>query len=219
MQIHALLMVEHSVIGRMIEVIKSLIEPMHGSRQARPLRLDNVIDFLCMYADRCHHVKEEDIFFYRCDKKGMHETDKKIMEELIEEHIFIMKTVGDIIDAWQKHADGHRSAKETLRNKLEILTTFYPEHMRKEDEIFFPKALTYFSHDDQDSMLREFSKFDENSGFEEYLTIPCQLELLAAGTPQQSTRQFHLFQPGRSWMQARRTLFKNPFRLPHFLRK
>ena len=102
MQIHAFLMVEHSVIGRMIEVIKSLIETMQGSRQARPLRLDNVIDFLCMYADRCHHVKEEDIFFYRCDKKGMHETDKKIMAELIEEHIFIMKTVGEIIDAWQK---------------------------------------------------------------------------------------------------------------------
>jgi hemerythrin-like domain-containing protein len=182
MRVYIPLVAEHDVILRMTEVIKKLPECMRESRKEIPVNFDNVIDFLCMYVDRCHHVKEEDIFFRHCEKKGIQGTDKKIMEELIEEHIVIMRTVGELTGAREKHSKGYRSAGETLERTLEMLTTYYLKHMRKENEIFFPKAFKYFSLEEEYSMLREFWKFNEKILFEKYYAILDRLEKFTGGT-------------------------------------
>jgi len=182
MRVYIPLVAEHDVILRMTEVIKKLPACMRESREEIPVNFDNVIDFLCMYVDRGHHAKEEDIFFHHCEKKEIQGTDRKIMKELIEEHIIIMRTVGELTDAWEKHSKGDRSTGETLERTLEMLATYYLKHMRKENEIFFPKALKYFSLKEEYSMLREFWKFNEKILFQKYYAILDRLEALTVGT-------------------------------------
>lgn len=185
------LMAEHAVILRMMEVVRKIMEGMPESNREVHRRLDNVIEFLCMYVDRCHHAKEEDIFFSHCEKKGIPETDRNVMTELIEEHIFIMKTVGELIDARREHGNSFRSAEEIGRNKLALLTSLFPEHMRKENEIFFPKALKYFSPYEQYSILREFWRFNERMPMEKYHALLQQLEVYAGRASHSSMRLSH----------------------------
>ena len=188
MRVYTPLVAEHDVILRMTEVIRKLIERTPESQEGSQVNFDNVIDFLCMYVDRCHHAKEEDIFFCHCEKKGINGIDKKIMQGLTDEHVFIMRTVGEIIEARRTKANGYRSTRETLESKLERLATYYPEHMRKEKEVFFPIALKYFSREEQYSILREFWKFNEKVLFEKYYAILDRLETLTGSTTDPSIR-------------------------------
>ncbi len=59
-----------------------------------PEFIDSAVDFISVYADRCHHGKEEEILFRDLAKKKMNEEDTRIMNELIEEHIWGRKTRG-----------------------------------------------------------------------------------------------------------------------------
>jgi len=191
MQVLTPLMAEHGVILRMIEVIRKILEVMRDSKQEVHMSLDNVIEFLCMYVDRCHHAKEEDIFFSRCEKKGIHETDRKVMTELIDEHILIMKTVGELIMAKRERAEGYQFDGEIPGKKLELLITFFPEHIRKENEIFFPKVLKYFCHDEQYSIMREFWRFNERMPMEKYHALLHQLEAISGRASHPSIRLAH----------------------------
>ena len=53
------LMIEHRLIERMIKVMQSELVKMRQQNQADVIFIDTAIDFIRMYADRCHHGKEE----------------------------------------------------------------------------------------------------------------------------------------------------------------
>jgi len=43
---------------------------------------------------------------------------------------------------------------------LETLVGFYPRHIRKEDQVFFPAVRAYFSNLEEQAMIAEFWEFD-----------------------------------------------------------
>jgi len=44
----------------------------------------------------------------------------------------------------------------------------YPEHIAKEDKLFFPRTERYFSNDELAQMLDDFHAFDQNMIHEKY---------------------------------------------------
>lgn len=63
------LMIEHRLIERMIEVIRKKIKIMRTEQAADTQFIEDAVEFIRIYADRCHHGKEEDILFRELDKK------------------------------------------------------------------------------------------------------------------------------------------------------
>ncbi len=63
------LMIEHTLIERMIAIAKMGPGRLENERKADPAFIDDVVDFVRSYADRCHHGKEEDILFRELAKK------------------------------------------------------------------------------------------------------------------------------------------------------
>ena len=62
-----------------------------------PVSIDIVVDFIRTYADRTHHGKEEAILFRDMKKRPLSNEHERIMNELIDEHVFARKTVGRLI--------------------------------------------------------------------------------------------------------------------------
>lgn len=62
-------------------------------------------------------------------------------------------------------------------DKLNILIDFYPKHIKKEDDIFFPNSEKYFSEDELEAMLKEFWEFDKTMIHEKYKLVVEQLEI------------------------------------------
>ena len=170
------LMVEHRLIERMIEVLKIELEKIKNFNDFNPIFIDNVVDFIRTYADQTHHGKEEDILFRELKKKDISEDHKKIMNELIEEHIFGRKTTGELVEAKIEYIKGDNNAIESIIDKINVLIDFYPKHIEKEDKHFFIPVMDYFTKVKQDMMLKEGQDFDRKMIHRKYNILITMLE-------------------------------------------
>ncbi len=170
------LMMEHRIIEKMIWAIEKEVEKMAETKIARKDFIDTVIDFIKVYADRTHHGKEEVIMFEYLATKNMLPEEQNMMKELIEEHKYGRKTVGELVAAQERYARGEKNSLTTIRDKLKVLAEFYPKHIEKEDRIFFPASEKYMSQGEQDFMLSEFWEFDRKMIHEKYAAVVKQLE-------------------------------------------
>ncbi len=160
MQARGPLMVEHRLIERMIRIIERSISRIESTGKVDPVFVDTAVDFVRTYADRTHHGKEENILFRELSKRALSETDRKIMKELIDEHVFGRHTTKALVEATARYRRGDESALEEITGKLHTLVDFYPRHIEKEDKVFFPAARAYFTDEEEERMLKEFWEFD-----------------------------------------------------------
>lgn len=161
------LMIEHRLIEKVIPIIKKRI----GENRLDPVFIDTVVDFFRTYADRTHHGKEEDILFKAIEKKTLTSEHKKMMEDLINDHVYARKAVGAVVDNNNKYKTGDKTAVAEIIKNLKILADFYPGHIEREDKVFFPEAMKYFDKQELDVMLDDFGKFDRKMIHEKYQKV------------------------------------------------
>ena len=171
MQARGPLMIEHRLIERMLSVIKRALATIESKHEVDPVFVDIAVDFIRIYADRTHHGKEEDILFRELNNKSLKEKDRKIMKELIDEHVFGRHTTKALVEANTRYRNGDDTALVEIADKLQTLTEFYPKHIEKEDKVFFPSSRAYFTDEEDQAILTEFSEFDRMMIHEKYKSV------------------------------------------------
>jgi len=176
MQARGPLMIEHRLIERMITIIQNRLAIAEKTQEIDPLFIDQAVDFIRIYADRTHHGKEEDILFRDLNNKNLSDVDLRVMNELIEEHVFARSTTKALVEANTHYRNGDVSALGDIVNCLQTLVTFYPIHIEKEDKVFFPASRAYFSEAEDQAMLKEFLDFDQKMIHEKYTHVVEELQ-------------------------------------------
>jgi hemerythrin-like domain-containing protein len=171
MQARAPLMIEHRLIERMLLVIRKVLAEIESKQRVDSVFVDKAVDFIQVYADRTHHGKEEDILFRELNNKQLSTKDRRIMEELIEEHVFGRNTTKALVEANTRYRNGDENALTDIAANLKTLTDFYPRHIEKEDKEFFPSSRNYFTDEEDQAMLAEFWEFDRNMIHEKYKSL------------------------------------------------
>ena len=171
MQARGPLMIEHRLIESMIAVIQRKLERAAQTQSVDPYFVDAAVDFIRVYADRTHHGKEEDILFRELRKKNMSADHQRIMNELIEEHVFGRQTTKALVEANTRYRKADPSALTEVTAGLRTLVGFYPKHIKKEDVVFFPAALAYLTENEDQAMLAEFWEFDRKMIHEKYRAV------------------------------------------------
>jgi hemerythrin-like domain-containing protein len=156
MQARGPLMVEHRLIERMLSVIQNSLAQIESLHRVDPVFVDMAVDFIHIYADRTHHGKEEELFFRDLDKQPLSAEDRRVMNELIEEHAFGRKITKALVDANSRYRKGDEMALNDIAEKLQTLVEFYPKHIEKEDKVFFPAARDYLTDSEDQAMLANF---------------------------------------------------------------
>ena len=154
------LMIEHRLIDRMIETMKAEIERIGQEGEVDERFVEDAVDFIRTYADRCHHGKEEDILFRELRKKGLTDEHVRILTELEEEHRWGRKTTGKLAEARERYAKGEKGALTSVVELMRSLVDFYPKHIEKEDKRFFIPIMEYFTESEKELMLNEENEFD-----------------------------------------------------------
>ncbi|MEJ2183597.1 MAG: hemerythrin domain-containing protein [Nitrospirota bacterium] len=174
------LMAEHRRIERML----ALIDGEKGKPgRLRPAFVAGVADFFRTYADRCHHGKEEDIYFEALREKPLSRKHREMMDDLIAEHRYARETVQRMAQANARYAAGDEAAYDEVLTYIDALREFYPSHINKEDNHFFYPSLEYLSREEQGHMLDEFQDFDGSLIQEKYEEL---IEELRAGSAEAS---------------------------------
>ena len=162
------LMIEHRLIERMIKVMSDELEKIKKHGKADTVFIETAVDFIRIYADRCHHGKEEDILFRDLAKKKISDEHERIMQELIEEHKMGRNNVQKLVAAKEKYDQGNKDVLKDIVSNIEMLVKFYPKHIEKEDKHFFLPCIDYFTTEEKDKMLDEMWEFDRKMIHEKY---------------------------------------------------
>jgi len=176
MQARGPLMIEHRLIERMISIIKAALTQIESTQEVDPVFVDTAVDFIRTYADRTHHGKEEDILFRDLGKRDLSSDDQRVMQELIDEHVFGRQTTKALVEANTRYRNGDKTALTDITSRLRTITEFYPKHIEKEDKVFFPSCRAYFTDKQDQEMLAEFWEFDQKMIHEKYKSVVEGLE-------------------------------------------
>lgn len=176
MQARGTLMKEHRLIERMLAVIPPAVARIEATQSVDPEWVDTIVDFLHTYADRTHHGKEEDILFRELGARELSADDRRALDELVADHVFARQASAELARAGQQYRAGDQAALVIVVSRLEALGDFYPRHIRKEDEEFFPAARAYFSDEEDQAMLAQFWAFDRAMIHEKYTHVVEALE-------------------------------------------
>ena len=154
------LMTEHRLIERMLTLVEREAARMEAGADPDLVFLDMTADFLHTYVDRCHHGKEEGVLFKALRGKPLAEADRRMLDELQEEHVASRRYLGRLIAGRQGWAGGNRQTAPDILAALREIGGMYTRHIAKEDERFFPRVMEYFTGDEQQDMLREGYEID-----------------------------------------------------------
>jgi hemerythrin-like domain-containing protein len=165
------LMKEHRIIEKMIAYVKRESGKIAAGGEVNPLFIDAAVDFIRTYADRTHHGKEEDILFAALAGRNLAPEDRRQMDTLTAEHVFARKTVRALVEAKADFLAGDRDSLRRILEACGALIRLYPDHIRREDKIFFPAAMKYFDKPEQEAMLTEMARFDQNMIHEKYRKV------------------------------------------------
>lgn len=170
------LMIEHRLIERMIMLLDRHVRTVPSPTLIDLSLIENGVDFLCSYADRCHHGKEEDYLFLALSKKALSVEFKAILEQLIEEHAAARAAVKSLAEARARALQGDASGYQEITAIIAKLMVLYPAHIEKEDKHFFVPVMEYFTQEEQEVMLQQFAEFDQGLIHEKYRSLVENLE-------------------------------------------
>lgn len=168
-------MIEHRLIERMLVLFAHEQHKIIETGNVDYAFLDMSLDFFKTYVDKFHHGKEENILFRELGAKPLAHEDRKMLNELIEEHRRTRSAVERLADARKQLPNKKISLTEITQN-MEILIKSYPVHIEKEDKHFFVSALNYLSVEEQTSMLEKSREFDRDFTRQRYTGIIKELE-------------------------------------------
>ena len=170
------LMQEHRLIERMTSQMRKEQAKMEEKDDVNAKFVDVVVDFIRVYADRCHHGKEEGILFRELSSKQMSREHAAMVRNLIDEHVYARKTTSNLAKANESFVNGYRDSRKDVYKLMNDLIEFYPMHTEKEDKKFFGPSMEYFTAKEQEAMLNEFWEFDRKIIHEHYVKVLDELE-------------------------------------------
>ena len=158
---------EHRLIERMLALMQRDFQRIKDNVAVDPefafvdpVFIDTAVDFFRTYTDHCHHRKEEDILFPALSTKELSPEHRRVMEELIQDHVWAREATEKLLKANESYLREHQGATAAILTLLEQLTDFYPQHMAKEDLNFFTPVMDYFSKEEQEALLGKIWEFD-----------------------------------------------------------
>ena len=154
------LIAEHRLTERMIAVLEWRVADMESIGTADIGFIDGAVEFMRTYADRCHHGKEEDILFRELARKPLSAEHRRVLDELVAEHVFARTTTKRLVEARNHYAAGELSAFDDITACLHMFVEFYPKHIAKEEQGFFQPMMSYFTAAELAWLLAEENEFD-----------------------------------------------------------
>ena len=165
------LMTEHRLIEQMIRLVGKEVASIKEKGEANTDLIGEAVNFLKVYADECHHGKEEDILFKYLSEKKMSSEHRRTMDELVKEHALGRKNVRELASLVKSYRQGESDKLGDITGIMEKLAVFYPKHIEKEDKHFFIPCMEYFTGKEQEKMLDEMWQFDKTLIHKHYASI------------------------------------------------
>jgi hemerythrin-like domain-containing protein len=150
---------EHEKILILLGILERICARLEAKQNINPLFLEEVIQFIKIFIDKFHHGKEEDLLFPAMRKAGVRRQPGPIGELMID-HIKGRSLARDMNLAAERYRKYDRRASARFVESAKSYISLLSEHIRKEDEIYFPMAEKALTEMQKKELLESFGGFE-----------------------------------------------------------
>jgi len=150
---------EHDAIKLMLRILERVCEKLESGQDVNQTHLKEMLEFIGVFADRCHHGKEEDLLFPEMQKAGIPKEGGPIAV-MLTEHDMGREYVSAMSDAIAQYESGNQQASSKFAQNARGYISLLSQHIEKEDNILYPIADARIPKAKQDELLKEFEKVE-----------------------------------------------------------
>jgi len=148
---------EHEAILRMLDVSAAAADRLTAGAKVEPEILAQLLEFFRLFADRCHHGKEEDLLFPLLERKGLLRAGGPI-GVMMDEHTQGRAQMERMTAAAEAYGKGDGMAGKRWAEAMRRYATLLRQHIDKENHILFVLADRLLSPGEQAEMVAAFER-------------------------------------------------------------
>jgi hemerythrin-like domain-containing protein len=149
---------EHEAIALALAILEKLCQRILFKEEVNPEHFGQVLEFIQVFADQCHHGKEEEILFPAIQAAGI--PNPGGLFGVMKEHEQCRILIRQLAAAWQKHRSGDPAAAATVIRSADEYGKFLRPHISMENNTLFPMAEARLSADRQRRLLEDFERLE-----------------------------------------------------------
>ena len=151
---------EHKAIKLALDILEKICQRIDAKKEVKPSDIENMLDFIRTFADKCHHGKEEDLLFPALEETGIPREGGPTGMMLME-HTQGRNYVKGAAEAFSKFGKEDETAKEIFTQNVKNYISLLREHIDKEDNILYMIADMHIPEEVQKELLEKFQKVEE----------------------------------------------------------
>lgn len=155
-QATAILRKEHDAILKMLDATEEVIRRIDAGGKIKPETLNNLIEFFRLFADKCHHGKEEDLHFPLLESRGTARVAGPTGVMLHEHEVgrALVREMAVAAEACSRCENAQPQWARAARGYVDLLR----QHISKENNILFVMAEKLLTAEEQEHLAAEFDK-------------------------------------------------------------
>lgn len=130
---------EHQLILQVADAMQALLADEAETGEPDVAAMAECVTFIRLFADACHHGKEEDLLFPQLEAAGM-PRDSGPIAVMLYEHEQGRSLARFMADSLEGARQGDDKARATLRNAARGYIDLIRGHIAKEDNVLFQMA-------------------------------------------------------------------------------
>jgi hemerythrin-like domain-containing protein len=154
---------DHRVIQQVVAGMSAVADLLNSGKQADASVLSDLVQFLRVFADQCHHEKEEQHLFPLLATKA-NVSIRRELESLEREHRSAKQLVGQLAKVAAVYGHNPAAVRYRIIDLLQQLVDLYPAHIWKEDFLLFPLAQQNLSQTEQEGLKEKFGDVEREVG-------------------------------------------------------
>lgn len=132
---------EHQAIKLMLRIMSGVAGQLEAGLGVDLKDLNDILEFLRIFADRCHHGKEEELLFSALESAGV-PRDRGPIGVMLSEHQSGRVLIKDMDEALSAMARGEERGGLNFARQARAYIELLTAHIDKEDNILYPLAET-----------------------------------------------------------------------------
>lgn len=150
---------EHQGVLLALSILEEINKKLEHKEKVDPSHLEQILEFLKIFVDKCHHSKEEDVLFPEMEKAGVPKDGGPIGMMLLE-HDMGRSYIKGLSKAIEKYLTGDSKASQQIVKNAERYVTLLREHIEKENDILYEIADMYLLPKQQRNIPKQFDKIE-----------------------------------------------------------
>lgn len=152
---------EHNCVKVVLQVLDVICKKLEAGEKVEASHIESAVHFIKNFADRAHHMKEEDLLFPAMEEAGVSK-EESLVDEITTEHDLGRGYVRGLTDALSVYSIGDNGAGLVIAENGAKYVKLIKNHIAREEDVVFPLADKYLSDDTQRSLAAKFDKIDRD---------------------------------------------------------